>query len=195
MKKTVLATALVCAAGAVQAAKQPEWNQLGIAYQAAELGNESLSGFALSGSALIAEQAFVVGSFARASDDVLLFGESIDLDLDTTSLGVGFRHPLSVNTDLFAVVSYEKIEATAYYRGESGSASDNGFGLTGGFRSMLTETFELSGSLGYITIDDESETAISIGADYYVTPTVAVGMAHSIFDDLDTTSLGVTFVF
>ncbi|WP_347329805.1 outer membrane beta-barrel protein [Marinimicrobium locisalis] len=195
MKKTVLATALVCAAGAAQAAEQPEWNQLGVAYQSAELGNESLNGFALTGSALISEQAFVVGSFARASDEVLLFGESIDLDLDTTSLGLGFRHPLSVNTDFFAVVSYEKIKATAYYRGQSGSASDNGFGLTGGFRSMLSEAFEVNGSLGYVSIDDESETTVSIGADYYLTPTIAVGVAYSTFDDLDTTSLGVTFVF
>ncbi len=195
MKKIAIAIALVAATGVAQAAERPEWNQLGIAYQSLDVNGESINGFGVAGSALISEQLFVAGSFARASEEVNMFGESVDLDLDTTSLGLGFRHPLSANTDFFAVVSYEKIEATAYYMGESGSASDNGVGLTGGFRSMLTESFEIGGSLAYITIDDESETAVSVGADYYLTPSIALGLAHSVADDVDTTSVGVTFVF
>lgn len=195
MKKIALATALVCAAGAAQAAEQPQWNQLGVAYQTLDVDGESINGFALSGSVLIAEQAFVVGSFARASEEVDVFGDTVDLDLDTTSLGLGFRHPLSSATDLFAVVSYEKLKATASYFGESGSFSENGYGLTGGFRTMVTESFEVGGSLAYVTIDDDSETAVSIGADYYLTPSIAVGVAHSIADDVDTTSIGVTLAF
>ncbi|WP_051174459.1 outer membrane beta-barrel protein [Marinimicrobium sp. LS-A18] len=195
MKKVILASALVCAAGVVQADQRPQWNQVSVAYQSADVEGETVTGFGLGGSALLSENIFVAGAFSRLSDDVELFGDTLEMDLNTVSFGLGFRHGLSVNTDLFAIVSYEDIEVDAAYMGESGSASDNGYGLTGGFRSMLSESFEISGSLGYVNIDDESETSVAVGADYFFTDTVSIGLGHAMADDVDTTSISLSVYF
>lgn len=195
MKKVILASALVCAAGAVQADQRPQWNQVSVAYQSADVEGETVTGFGLGGSALLSENIFVAGAFSQLSDDVEVYGDTLEVDLNLVSLGVGFRHELSANTDLFAVVSYEDQELDIAYVGESGSYSDNGYGLAGGFRSMLSESFEISGSLGYVSIDDESDTTVAIGADYFLTDTVSIGLGHAMADDVDTTSISLSVYF
>lgn len=197
MKKITLVSALICAAGATQAAERPEWNQLSVSYQSSDYdyADDSLDGFGLSGSALVSEHVFIAAGFSRASEEYVVFGESVDVDYDSTSLGLGFRSPLSDNTDFFGAVSYEKLDVSFSYMGDSGSEDENGYGLTGGLRSMLTESLEIYGALNYIDIADESDTGVGIGADYYLTPNFALGVGYSTADDVDTTSASLTLVF
>lgn len=199
MKKVILASALLCTAGLAHGAESPEWNQLSVAYQATDFDGESMTGFALGGSALLSDNVFVVGAYSQVSDDIEIFGDifsaEYELNYNTYSLGLGYRHAISQSTDLFAAVSYEDVELEEEANNFSSSASDDGYGLTVGFRSMVSNSFEISGSLGYVSIEDDSETTATIGADYYFTENVSVGIAYAAADDVDSALMGLSLSF
>jgi opacity protein-like surface antigen len=124
-----------------------------------------------------------------------VFGDRVDFDFNTLSVGLDYRYAISQNSDFFGVFSYEDVEVEASYQGDSESVSDNGFGLTVGVRSMLSEKFELSGSIQYVDIADETETAFSVSALYNFTDQVSAGVGYSKADDEDTLSVSAVYFF
>ena len=191
MKQVVLASALLLSLGTAQAAESPRWNSASISYQSVDIDGDKLTGFAVSGSKLLGEDFFVVGSYGNASDDI----EGIEFDFNTLSVGLGYRYAISQNTDFFGVVSYEDVEVEVSYQGNSESVSDNGYGLRVGIRSMLSEKVELSGSLQYVDIADETETAFGISALYNFTKQFSAGVSYSKVDDVDTLSVSAIYFF
>ena len=71
---------------------------------------------------------------------------------------------------------------------------DNGYGITAGIRSMLSEQFELRGAIRYIDIEDD-ETAFEIGADYFFTPQFSFGATYVIADDVDLLGVSARYTF
>ncbi|GAB3010926.1 porin family protein [Bowmanella dokdonensis] len=178
-------------------AAAPEWNLVELSYAKADIDDAdgiSPAGFNLSGSALLGDSVFLKGDFTSLSDDFQVLGESVDVDLDWFSAGLGYRYAVSGQTDLYGIVSYESFELKASLDGESESGDDNGYGLTVGVRSMLTGQLELDGSISYIDID-ESETLYRLGANYYFTPQLSVGASYRAADDFDIWYLGGRFTF
>ncbi len=195
MKKVVLASALLLSLGTAQAAESPRWDSASISYQSVDIDGDKLTGFAISGSKLLGEDFFIVGSYGNASDDIEIYNSSIEFDFNTLSVGLGYRYSISQTTDFFGVVSYEDVEVEASYQGNSGSESENGYGLTIGVRSMLSEKVELSGSLQYVDIADETETAFGVSALYNFTEQFSAGVGYSKADDADTLSVSAVYFF
>lgn len=195
MKKVVLVSALLLSFGSVQAAESPRWDSASISYQSVDVDGDKLTGFAISGSKLLGEDFFVVGSYGNASDDIEIYNSSVEVDFNTLSVGLGYRHSISQTTDVFGVVSYEDMEVEASYQGDSESDSENGYGLTIGVRSMVSEKVELGGSLKYVDIADETETAFGVSALYNFTDQFSAGVGYSKADDVDTLSISAIYFF
>ncbi len=195
MKKVVLASALLLSLGTAQAAESPRWDSASISYQSVDIDGDKLTGFAVLGSKLLGKDFFVVGSYGSASDDIEVFSSNVDVDFNTLSVGLGYRYSLSKTTDLFGVLSYEDMEVKASSQGNSESESDNGYGLQIGIRSMLSEKVELSGSLQYLDIADETETAIGVSALYNFTEQFSAGVGYSKSDDVDTITVSAVYFF
>jgi hypothetical protein len=195
MKKVVLASALLLSLGSAQAAESPRWDSASISYQSVDVDGDKLTGFAVSGSKLLGEDFFIVGSYGNASDDIEIYNSSVEVDFNTLSVGLGYRHSISNSTDVFGVVSYEDMEVETSYQGNSESESENGYGLTIGVRSMLSEKIELSGSLKYVDIADETETAFGVSALYNFTEQFSAGVGYSKADDVDTLSVSAVYFF
>ncbi len=192
MKKVVLVSALLLSLGTAQAAESPRWDRASISYQSVDIDDDDkLTGFAVSGSKLLGEDFFVVGSYGNASDDI----EGIEFDFNTLSVGLGYRYSISQSADLFGVVSYEDMEIEVSYQGNSASISDNGYGLRVGVRSMLSEKVELSASLQYVDIADETETDFRVSALYSFTEQFSVGVGYSKAGDVDTLSVSAVYFF
>lgn len=197
MKKVVLVSVLLLSFGSVQAAESPRWDSASISYQFVDIDDDELAGFGLSGSKLLGEDFFVVGSYLNASDfiQIDMYGSSsVDIDFNTLSVGLGYRYAISQNSDFFSVVSYEDVDVKKSYQGNSESNSDNGYGLTIGLRSMFSENVELSGSIKYVDIADETETAFSVSALYNFTEQFSAGVGYSKADD-DTYSVSAVYFF
>jgi len=195
MKKAVIAVALGCCAGIAQADQGPKWDGFSLSYQSVDFLDEKLTGFGLSGTKLINEDLFLAGSYSSISGDTRIFSQSIDIELNQLSLGLGFRTAISPETDFYGIVSYESIEAKAGYMGSSDSASENGYGLRAGIRSMVSESVELSAGLAHVSDGDESDNYFNVGAAYFFTDQFSLGLGYSSSSDIDTTSLSASIYF
>lgn len=191
MKKAILASALLLAFSQASANEGPKWDSLTVAYQDVDLVGIDVSGFSFSGSKLVNDNVFVFGNLSMNSDTI----GGIDFDLDTTTLGVGYRYGYSEQTDFFGTLSYEKLETEVSGRGISGGADGNGYGLTVGVRSMVTEKLELMGSVGYLDIEDDSEAEFTLGASYHFTKSFAIGLSYNKVDEIKTTALSASWYF
>jgi len=195
MKKMILAASLVCIAGLAHAVESPKWDMVQLGYLSVDLDDDiSFDGFGIAGSKLLGENVFIMGAYGRLSEDVDVVGDSVDLDYTPLSVGLGVRHPVAPNIDIFGVVSYEDVELKASYSGDSDSVSDNGYGFSAGVRAMVIPSLELSGSLNYINME-ESETGFGVSAHYYFTDQFSLGAGYSKSDDVDGTSLVASFYF
>ncbi|MBX3705761.1 MAG: hypothetical protein KF911_03925 [Pseudomonadales bacterium] len=83
----------------------------------------------------------------------------------------------------------------AWVRVEVGPFEENGVGLFGGVRAMLSPQFELNGGMGYVDIDDSDETSLDLGMVYNVTDMFAVSAGASIGDESTSYGIGLRLYF
>ncbi|ABE54872.1 hypothetical protein Sden_1588 [Shewanella denitrificans OS217] len=198
MKKIVFTSTLLLSMGSVQAAETaqaPRWDNVSVSYQSVDVENKTLTGFGIAGSKLLGESFFITGGLSNASDDIKTSNGNVDLDFNTKTLGLGYRLPLSHNTDVFGVVSYEDMEAEVKYQGNSVSGGDNGYGFEVGVRSMVTEHVELGASIQYIDKSEDSDTVFAVSALYNFTERFSAGIGYSKAEDLNTFSVSAYYFF
>ena len=145
-------------------------------------------GYALTGSFAINESFFAIVTYSDTSASVSGF----DVDLDATTLGLGYHHPLNERTDLVVMASYVDAQLEADGFGFSGEADDQGFSLSGGLRFWALRQLELAANVRYIDLDESGDdTSFGGNALFYATRNVAVVAGVTIADDSDTFSVGL----
>ena len=90
-----------------------------------------------------------------------------DLDVDYAQLSLGYRYAVNSSSDVYVAVSYEDVTFELSGNDSKLKSSENGYGVQVGVRSIVTDNIELSGSLGMVSIDSESDTAYDLGANYF----------------------------
>lgn len=137
------------------------------------------------------------GGSYKIADNVHLFGSyrALDFsgfDLNTFSIGAGYMTPVAADTDLVARVAYIDGEVDTG-RFEN---SDNGFGLSAGFRRMFTPEFEGRVFVNHVNLDDSgSETSMELAGDYYFNRQFAAGLSLEFGDDTTAWSIGGRYFF
>ena len=191
MKRTILAS--IFGALSLNAfAASPSYDFVKAGYVQADIedaGDFEPSGFQIQGFKSLNENVYLTGRYGQLGEDV----SGVDIDLDYVSAGVGYRYGLTQNTDFFGEVTYEYVNIDVELDSISGE-DDNGYGITAGIRSMLSEQFELRGAIRYIDIEDD-ETAFEIGADYFFTPQLSFGATYVIADDVDLLGVSARYTF
>ena len=191
MKRTILAS--IFGALSLNAfAASPSYDFVKAGYVQADIedaGDFEPTGFQIQGFKSLNENVYLTGRYGQLGEDV----SGVDIDLDYASAGVGYRYGLTQNTDFFGEVTYEYVNIDVELDSISGE-DDNGYGITAGIRSMLSEQFELRGAIRYIDIEDD-ETAFEIGADYFFTPQFSFGATYVIADDIDLLGVSARYTF
>ena len=191
MKRTILAS--IFGALSLNAfAASPSYDFVKAGYVQADIedaGDFEPTGFQIQGFKSLNENVYLTGRYGQLGEDV----SGVDIDLDYASAGVGYRYGLTQNTDFFGEVTYEYVNLDIELDSISGE-DDNGYGITAGIRSMLSEQFELRGAIRYIDIE-EDETAFEIGADYFFTPQFSFGATYVIADDVDLLGVSARYTF
>nr|WP_283620234.1 outer membrane beta-barrel protein [Alteromonas macleodii] len=191
MKRTILAS-IFGALSLNTFAASPSYDFVKAGYVQADIedaGDFEPSGFQIQGFKSLNENVYLTGRYGQLGEDV----SGVDIDLDYASAGVGYRYGLTQNTDFFGEVTYEYVNLDVELDSISGE-DDNGYGITAGIRSMLSEQFELRGAIRYIDIEDD-ETAFEIGADYFFTPQFSFGATYVIADDVDLLGVSARYTF
>jgi len=205
MKNTLLSIALISASlsssvladshisGETSTVASPNWNYIQGSYASADATGFDLSGVAVNGSRLIGDNFFLMAGYSLLSDDVS--GFDFDLDYAELSLGLGYRYAVNSSSDVYVAVSYEDRALETSGGGFRDKDSVNGYGVQVGLRSLVTDNIELSGSLGMVSIDSESDTVFGLGANYFFNESFSAGVGYSSSDDIDITSLNVRYSF
>ena len=191
MKRTILAS-IFGALSLNTFAASPSYDFVKAGYVQADIedaGDFEPTGFQIQGFKSLNENVYLTGRYGQLGEDV----SGVDIDLDYASAGVGYRYGLTQNTDFFGEVTYEYVNIDVELDSISGE-DDNGYGITAGIRSMLSEQFELRGAIRYIDIEDD-ETAFEIGADYFFTPQFSFGATYVIADDVDLLGVSARYTF
>lgn len=177
----------------------PAWNYVQGGYSQLDVDDmdSEPSGFNLEGSVQMGTNVFVRGEYLSASDDVSMFGSSLDLDTSFTTIALGYFTDLSPMTDVYAAVSYERVGFEVSGFGESESDSESGYGGYVGVRSHVTENVELFGEVGYIKISDYdiSDASLKAGATVYVSEQLGLGASYKMFDDFSILSVTARYAF
>lgn len=174
-------------------AASPKWDLVELDYVKIDIDDSNIEpdGFAVKWSSLVTDNIFVTGSYSATRDKI----NNVDLDYDNWNLGVGYKYSLGKSTDWFGTLSYVDVEAAANSRFAATSIDDNGFEITTGLRSMLTEKFELAGEISYVDIGDADETTITAKAYYYVTDNFALSAGYGIGGDAKELQIGARYAF
>lgn len=176
--KTLLTVAAISGMSSAALAASPDWRFVEGGYTNAELGNADFDGLNVSGVYLLENNIYVTGEYRMLDES--------GVDLDMTTLGVGYRMPLNASTDAYFGANFERIDVENY--------DDNGYSVNAGVRSMISEQVELLGELGYYDVDD-GDVTVKVGANYYFNPRWAVGASYEKIDDLDITQLTARYTF
>ena len=201
MNKVLLGAAVLLSVASTQVMAGPNWNQASVSYLSADIGDEDdIDGFGLSGTKLLNSNFFLAGSYSSLTLETFnAFGYEANADLNLLSLGVGARKAVASNTDIYGIVSYERMDlslSTGFGGFYSRSIDDeSGYGLRVGVRSMVAPKFEINGVISYIDVLDDAETGFGFGAEYYFTNQFSVGAGYNKSDDIDTLNLTGTFNF
>lgn len=195
MRKIVIASAFLLSISATQAEEAVRWDKASLSYLSADIDGNRFTGYGASGSKLIGESFFIAGSYSAVSDDIGIAGSKADLDVNTFSIGLGYRYAISNSTDFFGVVAYHDKEVKAPGQVFSVDESYSGYGLQAGVRSLVTDNIELSGSLNYVNLDVESKGGFNVSAMYHFTSVFSAGIGYEQVDNIDSLSLSAVFFF
>ncbi|RLQ21020.1 porin [Seongchinamella sediminis] len=179
MKKLALALGLASLSLAAQASDL-SYSNVGVSYLDGDLANLDADGYALDASIAISDSFFIDGSYSRLEAD------DINAEADQYSLGLGFHAPITPTADLVIGASWLRADVEACVGPFCASEDGNGWGADAGVRWLITPQFEANIFLGYADVEDEDDTAISVGARYFITPMFSVDGGYSSANDADT---------
>jgi len=202
MKKTLIAIALIGTSTSAFA-DSPNWDKIQASYIETDIETPidediSMDGYAVSGSLSLNESFFILANFDSVGDESN-FG---DVDLDSLNAGLGFNHGITDSTDVFATLTYEKLELVGSIDAiGSESFDESGYGAGVGIRSMITDFFELSVKADYLDIDDENAIRYDASAFFHLTNNLSLGLGYKRYNldeidqDIDTVAATVRYSF
>ena len=167
------------------------YTHVGIGYETGDIADVDFSGFGIYGSTALNDSFFLTGSYLSIeSDDDLTDGFSVDkAEATGFSVGVGFHTPINATVDFVSILSYADAEIEFADESEDG----NGYVIAAGVRALPSDVLELSAFIDYADIEDGSETGYSLGARYFATPDVSLGLGYGSSDDFDAITFDVRF--
>lgn len=169
-------------------ADTPSYDFFEVAYVNGDIDNPDVDGdgFSLGGSVSVHENWFLFADYADLDFD---FG----VDLSLLDVGVGYRVPMSDNTDLALTGSFVRADANSGI----GNVDESGYGIAALIRGMVNSQFELNGGISYVDLGgtDGDDTSFNIGGVYSFTDNVAFDGRIEIGDDVNLYIAGFRFYF
>jgi len=138
-----------------------------------------LDGFELTGSL-----GLPLGFFVQATDSQL----NGDVDLNTYRVGGGWHFALGSTIDAYGILSY------VGQNFDSGVSDEDGVAADVGAKLAVTPKIELNGYVEWADVS-ESSTGIGLGARYFLTERLSLGLRGLFIDTGDEWAAGLRFQF
>ena len=181
MNKKLLASEVLSVLSFGVLADTPTYDYVEAGYSSVDFeGLPALTGFEIKGSHSLSDNFYVAGDHTNVSKN--------GFDLRLTTIGLGYNMDVTSNSSFFTELDYASIDA-------DGAGNENGYEITTGIRSMLTEKLELKAAVEYLEIDNDDTTSFVFGAAYKIDDSFAVYADYKLESDLNRIGLGVRFSF
>ena len=199
----VMTVLLVPAVGAAQQSRTQPFNYtyVELSYDESDFdlgddGDGDGDGLTLSGSFEINEDWHAYAAFANSDVD-LGFDLGFDLgnfgiDVDTWTIGAGYRYPLRDDVDIYGRVLYISTDAEAS-RGPF-RADDDGLGLQARLRFRVSDEFEVEGGIQHVDVAN-SDTSLQASARYHFNDNFSAGIALTFAGDTDSFGINARYSF
>ncbi|WP_043769642.1 hypothetical protein [Algiphilus aromaticivorans] len=193
---SVVALVMLLASMVVQAQPELSYNYLDARYrmqdETLDDGREiDAEGYSVEGSALLSERLFAVASFGEIlTDPIPNGGGSVEIELESLTLGLGLRQRLAERLDLNLGVAYRRSRVEAAQGAMRESDSDSGHVLIAGLRALPQPWLEIEASVGRSEIFDDTSTTFALGALVEIVPRFQLGATYLRSSDVDGISLG-----
>jgi len=181
MNKKILAGAVLSVLSFEAMADTPSFDYFNFGYTILNLpARDDAAGFELRGSKSIYDNFYITGEFLDVS--------KADYDRKYSTVGLGYKNDFSDKSSFFIELDYYHLDTSADGFATDGAifypfdVNENGYTAEVGFRSMITEEFEVMVAVKHLDIFDRSTTFV-FGSAYNVTEVI------SIYADLEYKSL------
>ncbi len=188
-----LCIACLLSSTATLAKQAPNWNYIEAGYvkgDADALSNADFTGLHVEGSVRVNESIFVLGRYRDISDSF----NGLNVEASLLNIGLGYHHALEKNTDFFTTASFVQLSSEASLNTEHESSENNGYEVSLGVRSMLTDSFEMMTGVSYADIDG-SDTSFKFGAFYHFTQHLVVGANYELSTDINYLTFSARYSF
>ncbi len=182
MKKTttLLGITLLATLPLDALAASPSWTYVEGGYTRLDADNSGFDpdGLVISGTHLVAKDIYITGDYRMTEEG--------RYDLNTLTLGGGYRLGINSTTDAYFGANFEELDMPGN--------TERGYSINAGLRTMLSPQLELTGELGYYDVTD-GEATMKVAANYYFNRHWAVGASFEKIDELDVMALTARYRF
>ena len=181
MNKKILASAILSVLSFGALADTPSFDNLEIGFANMDFdGGIDLDGYEFKGSKMISDNLYIAGDYTDVSKN--------GFDASLTTFGIGYKNDFSNSSSFFTELDYASFES-------DGGLDEDGYELTFGVRSMMTDQFEVKVALEYLEIDSEDTTSFVIGGAYDLGNDIALYADYKYESDLSRYGVGLRYNF
>jgi len=183
MNKTIIASAVLSLLSFGAMADNPSFDNVEIGYTEFDFEDGidiDIDGFEIKGSKELSDNFYLAGDFTRLSEN--------GIDIDLTTFGVGYKNDFSNTSTFFSEIDYARIDA-------DGGLDEDGYEVTIGIRSMLSQELEVKVAAEYLDIDGGDTTSLIVGGAYNFTKKLAAYADYSYESDLSSYAVGLRYSF
>lgn len=183
MKKTIIASAVLSLLSFGAMAENPSFDNVEVGYTNFDMDGIDMDGFELKGSKELSDNFYVKADYSLVTES--------GVDLSLTKIGVGFKNDFSNSSTFFSEVGYARADADSDF----GGLDEDGFEISAGIRSMLSNELEVKVAVEYLDIDGEDMTSFVVGGAYNFTKNIAAYADYSYESDLSVYAVGLRYNF
>lgn len=156
---------------------------------------DDLNGYGINASIELNKNVFLLGSYQYADEEMNISGYNEDKKFDVGKLGIGTATALTNQIDAFATFSYATTSAETCTSITCTKREDDGYFLTGGLRSWITNSIDVIGTLTYAELDksDWDGTGYGLGAGFWPARSHRLGIEIQHSDDAQAAIVSYSF--
>lgn len=135
----------------------------------------------------------LTAGYRKASSEFNSSGTMINTDAETTTYGLQVHLPINTKADLVLAVDFFNGGTDVNKDGSFVTNVGHDGGVTSlGVRAMAYDNLELKGFMHKNSVEGDSRIGLSMGAAYFVTRSVSVGLDYYIDSDDEFLNIGIS---